>query len=188
MADVFEARGDLTAARERLWRLIDSTPSLDWLPLTKRPEHAAGLVPWEGKSWPPNVWLGATVESQEWATMRIPLLLSLPARVHFLSCEPLLGALDLREWLPSGPHSRIDWVIAGGESGPRARPLAAEWLRALRDQCLSAGVPFHFKQWGEWGPAGDATTAVDLVKLGKKAAGRHLDGRTWDEVPLSATA
>lgn len=183
MADVFEARADLDPARGRLWELIESTPSLDWLLLTKRPQNAAIMAPWGGR-WPGNVWLGTTVESQEW-TARIEPLLRVPARVHFLSCEPLLGPLDVRGWLGS-TDGLVRWLIAGGESGPRARPLTAEWLRDLRDQCTDAGASFHFKQWGEWGPR--AESASELVRLGKKAAGRHLDGRTWDEVPILASA
>lgn len=191
MADVFENRAELGSTRERLWRLIDDTPRLDWLLLTKRPERVSKTVPW-GNRWPVNVWIGATAENQRWAEKRIPVLLALPASVRFLSCEPLIGPIDLRPW-PTGIH----WVIAGGESGHEARPMNPDWARALRDQCGRAGIPFHFKQWGHWRPdyanAGASRRrvavtdlkgrSITLVRLGKGAAGRDLDGRTWDEFP-----
>lgn len=194
MADVFENRPDLAPLRERLWKLIAETPALDWLLLTKRPERALKSVPW-GAKWPANVWAGVTAENQRWALKRIPLLLDLPAAVRFLSCEPLLGPLDLGTWLTGA--RRVDWVIAGGESGHNARPMNPEWARQLRNQCLAASVPFHFKQWGHWRPdypaaaparrrvvvEGVGGRVVTLVQLGKHAAGRDLDGRTWDELP-----
>ncbi len=185
MADVFEDRRELAPWRERLGGLVAETPWLDWLLLTKRPDRASALAPW-GARWPRNVWLGATVETQAWAERRLPELAAVPARVRFLSCEPLLGRLDLSAWLT--PH--VHWVIAGGESGPRARPSDPDWFRALRDQCVAAGVPFHLKQWGNWAPAFDRTAAsrtvggTPLVRLDKKAAGRHLDGKTWDQLPI----
>lgn len=175
MADVFEDREDLVEHRARLFRLIERTPRLQWLLLTKRPEHAARLsrvAGWKG-DWPRNVWAGTTVENQEYAEERIPHLIGLRARVRFLSCEPLLGPVDLRQWLTS-----LDWVIAGGESGGKSRPMAAAWPAGVRDQCVKAGVAFHFKQWGDWAPVD-----VTMRRLGKKHAGRELDGRTWDEVP-----
>ena len=136
--------------------------------LTKRPERAAALAP--SLPWPPNVWLGVSVENQRW-TARVDALREIPAAVRFLSCEPLLGplALDLEG---------VGWVIAGGESGPRARPMDIAWARGVRDQCLASGVPFFFKQWGEHGPDGR--------REGKKRAGRLLDGRTWDEAPTQS--
>ncbi len=182
-----------------------------------------------------NVWMGTTVENQEQANKRIPHLLNVPARVRFLSCEPLLGPLDLRninhrlcdedssikpvlgnvetyDALSGGrihgrlgyDSERIDWVIAGGESGSHARPSHADWFRALRNQCQQSGVAFHFKQFGEWSPnvesfsdaqlrARDRTGGVlwdnhapQMVRVGKKAAGRLLDGRTWDESPKAS--
>ena len=162
--------------------------------------------------WPlPNVWLGVTVEDQKRADLRVPALLDTPAAVRFLSCEPLLGPVDLSPWTghgyggdPREEESLIDWVIAGGESGPNARPMHPDWARSLRDQCVAAGVPFFFKQWGEWAPdsyavgvlpdrctyVGDPIEAnwthglpfrQRMRRVGKKAAGRELDGRTWDE-------
>lgn len=173
MCDVFEDRPDLEELRVRLWRLIEETPNLDWLLLTKRPENIRRLSPSLGPNagiapeWmPDNVWLGTSVEDQAAADERIPHLLRCPAAVRFLSCEPLLGAVDVSVWLgrrncgachpepcPPGSHGRakgVEWVIAGGESGHHARPPHPDWFRSLRDQCVDAGVPFHFKQWGQW--------------------------------------
>lgn len=214
LADVFEDRDELPPVRERLWDLIELTRGLDWLLLTKRPENIRAMVPPAWLKTPPaSVWYGTTVEDQEQAEKRIPELLKVPARIRFLSCEPLLGPLDLARYLldPPPEHSHfdqvgcdcspepkgaLDWIIAGGESGPKARPSPLAWIRQLRDQAVSASVPFHFKQWGEWAPQPqlrpgltpkDYTVAGgDFVeRVGKKAAGRLLDGRTWDEVPKS---
>lgn len=171
----------------------------------------------------PWIWLGVSVEDQATADERIPLLLQTPAAVRFLSCEPLLSEVDLRRLCSPyeidalNPESNedtyyetvsIDWVIVGGESGTHARPMHPAWVRSLRDQCVSAGVPFFFKQWGEHQPGSDfkhdehtiildrSGHIVDDLKahedcggfsymrlVGKKAAGRELDGRTWDEYP-----
>lgn len=177
LSDVFENRDELVEPRARLWNLIASTPSLDWQLLTKRPQNALDLTPWTGP-WPANIWIGTTVEDQERAEERIPHLLKIPAAVRFLSCEPLLGPVDLSLWLnlewmdalrlPGAPLSfrgeggwgcemfatlagerpSIDWVIVGGESGPGYRWMDIEHARDLRDQCLAAEVPFFFKQWG----------------------------------------
>ncbi|SRR6266540_4278413 len=143
----------------------------------------------DGMVMPPNVWIGVSVENQQWADIRIPALLDTPAAVRFLSMEPLLGPVELDEnWLhgdpecqcddPAGCHT-IDWVIVGGESGRGARPMRADWARSLRDDCQNADVAFHFKQWGAHGP--------DAVRRDKHANGRELDGRTWDEFPEVAS-
>jgi protein gp37 len=178
MADVFEDRRDLDPHRERLWDMIEATPNLDWLLLTKRPTKIRSLLRSEWlRHARPNVWLGTTAEDQRWADIRIPELLNVPAFVHFISVEPLLGSIDLRpEWI-EGPHAvaGLDWVIVGGESGHNARPMRPEWAAHLRDQCVAAGISFHFKQWGEH--------SDQLLKIGKHAAGRVLDGRTWNGVP-----
>lgn len=218
--------------------LIAETPHLDWQLLTKRPHlwrerlvaahrHATGDMEHESEvgSWieawlngkaPANVWVGTTVEDQKRADERIPALLAIPARVRFLSMEPLLEAVDLERGLavidsngePSGPRCKPDgapsigWIIAGGESGRRARPSHPDWFRSLRDQANEAGVAFHFKQWGEWQPAADidvchpimATPVTSdryhalpggggMLRIGKANAGRELDGREWDELP-----
>jgi len=171
LADVFENyKGDgstldqptsLDQWRHDLFDLIEKTPALEWLLLTKRPQNAAKFL---RKRLPENVWIGTSVEDQKAADQRVPHLKSIPAKVRFLSCEPLLGPLNLRNHLPG-----IDWVIVGGESGKSPRPMNADWVRDIRDQCLAAGVAFHFKQWGG---------------RKKKEAGRILDDRTWDEFPV----
>lgn len=165
-----------------------------------------------------NVWLGTSADDQATAETRIPHLLATPAAVRFLSAEPLLGPLILDDmcdgwkfydalrgnwWHDSDPpriergKPRLDWVITGGESGPGARPMHPDWARSVRDQCVSAGVPFFFKQWGDWAPGLGFACPDDLPRdgwhhfdpecsmrrVGKKAAGRLLDGRTWDEMP-----
>lgn len=154
LADVFD-NGVPAAWREDLWALIRRTPSLDWLLLTKRPSNIARMLPagWGDEGGWPNVWLGTTVEDQAEADRRVPHLLAVPARVRFLSCEPLLGPVDLSAALAApgggdGAPPRVHWVIAGGESGPRARPYRAEWARSLRAQCGAAGVAFFHKQAG----------------------------------------
>lgn len=159
MCDVFEDRVELIGARCRLLELIKHTPNLDWLLLTKRPENVRKFChesPW---SWvetpPPNVWLGVSVEDQQRADERIPLLLQTPAAVRFLSCEPLLGPVNLEPWLtysdslhgePWGQRDAIHWVIVGGESGPKHRPMDPDWLALLLTQCHDAGVPVWVKQ------------------------------------------
>ncbi len=194
MADVFERRAELSSERERLWKLIDATPWLDWLLLTKRPQNVAHLAPWK-EQWPRNVWLGTTVENQLYAERRLPLLLKHPAAVRFLSCEPLLGPIDLRTWFHRKGLHPISWVITGGESGPGARAMHPDWPTGLLRQCQEAGVPFHFKQWGHWVPAEltdegpprlltfDSGRPVQMARLPKKLAGRILEGTTWNGLP-----
>ncbi|KGH29254.1 phage Gp37/Gp68 family protein [Comamonas thiooxydans] len=287
LADVFDNAIN-TSWRIDLFGLILKTPHLDWLLLTKRignvnpmlDEMAHGNDPDLSllDMMPlPNVWIGATIVNQEEAERDIPKLLAVPAKVRFLSMEPLLGPVDLRnlpqgegeidclkpstweeaieqwrdtdeDWIEqfddwfgvklsdglSGPmHAGIDWVIVGGESGPGARPMHPDWARSLRDQCQAAGVPYLFKQWGEWLPGQNEAHPADgrkvahhqdgrwgptqtkirdsnyvtwdedgvlhhgslmqtpssvradawAERVGKKAAGRLLDGRTWDEFP-----
>jgi protein gp37 len=156
--------------------------------------------------WPlPNVWLGVSVENQQAADRRIPLLLKSPAAVRWLSCEPLLGSIDLCEAgmkangklnILTGERAFIDWVVVGGESGASARPMHSAWARGIRDDCIRCGTPFFFKQWGEWSP--DFPQGLSLAhreqiyqhgctfyRVGKKKAGRVLDGRTWDEYPTN---
>ena len=189
MADVFEDRSDLCEPRRHLWHVINSTPHLDWLLLTKRPENVASMVLWT-EDWPENVWLGTTAETQANADKRIPYILDTGARVKFISAEPLLGPLDIRRYLDRG----LGWVITGGESGPRSRPSSPSWFTGLQRQCFGSDVPFHFKQWGDWKPIVDgivsderrARAADDgtvMFRYGKRAAGRELYGREWSEVP-----
>lgn len=154
MSDTFEDRDDLNQARTALWLAVYGVSNLDIILLTKRPENVMKMVPahW-ATDWPVHVWIGTTVENQEMADFRIPELLSIPAKVRFLSCEPLLGPVDLTKNAPNPFgffEEDIHWVICGGESGPQARPMHPDWARSLRDQCKAAGVPFMFKQWGEW--------------------------------------
>ncbi|MGD0833176.1 MAG: phage Gp37/Gp68 family protein [Candidatus Dormibacteria bacterium] len=146
--------------------------------LTKRAERLERLS--RGFTWSSNVWLGVSVESPEYYG-RIRHLRRVDATVRFLSCEPLLAPL------PNLPLEGIGWVIAGGESGPGARQMDPTWVRDVHDQCERADVPFFFKQWGAWAPVAveDGADPV-LRRLGKKAAGRLLDGRTWDEMPSLA--
>jgi protein gp37 len=159
--------------------------------------------------WPlPNVWLGVSVEDQRAAEERISDLLETPAAIRFVSCEPLLGPVYLDE-IPQVllsvtkrkdsylvDRGKLDWVIVGGESGPKARPMHPDWVRGIRDQCLAGNIPFFFKQWGEWVPAVfrmEYPTSKPFVfkdgalvmRAGKKKAGRELDGMEWDEFPMS---
>ena len=201
MGDVFENRRDLDASRERLWALIEATPNLDWLLLTKRIQHVRRLAPWTGK-WPRNIWLGTSTEKQNWFERRIDDLLFHDVVVRFISAEPLLGPLSISEWLanPGSTTNGVDWVIAGGESGVHARWMNPLWAESLRDQCKEADVPFHFKQWGHWAPeeiikegissraervevVGRMGELIRMVKIGKTKSGRTLDGVTWDEFP-----
>ncbi len=152
LADVFDNQVP-PEWRADLWMLIHATQHLDWLLLTKRPQNMRDMVPWAdppSDPWP-NVWLGTTVENEQEAERRLPHLLSLPACVRFLSCEPLLAPIDLNRWLldeHGDPYlcPSIHWVICGGESGVGARPMHPDWARSLRDQCAAAGVPFFMKQ------------------------------------------
>jgi len=193
MADVFEDQIELEEHRRRLWELIDATPNLDWLLLTKRPMNIKRLAGWNS-NWPNNVWLGTTVELQARAEELLPHLAENPAKVRFISAEPLLGPLSIERWL----GSTVNWVITGGESGPKARPASPAWFSDLHYQCMRAEVPFHFKQWGDWAP-GDgvnlpakraikeqiAEDGTRMVRIGKRAAGRELDGSEWDGLPLA---
>lgn len=253
----------------RVWAVMAATPQHTYQVLTKRHGRMRSLLSTErfdlmvarewtvlgvpdgsldggdhSPPWPlPNVWVGVSVEDQKRADLRIPALLDTPAAVRFLSCEPLLGAVDLSRWLdlppicgcgesppgaPGAPGcsawcmsprpSGLGWVIAGGESGPRSRPMHPGWARQLRDQCQTAGVPFLFKQHGDWAPLpvqdnyqfrmetdhdirwdgyhwpisqphGAADgTEVIVRRFGKKGAGRLLDGRTWDQFPVAVSS
>ncbi|MDR5798938.1 MULTISPECIES: phage Gp37/Gp68 family protein [Caballeronia] len=265
LADVFDNRVP-ASWRADLFQLIERTPHLDWLLVTKRIGNVESMMlevarhhqihNLETQMLPSNVWLGITVVNQQEADRDIPKLLDTRASVRFLSMEPLLGPVDLTSLEPKifaakanaltgrwkwegGPTrtetGRLDWVIVGGESGHGARPMHPDWARDIRDQCAAAGVPFLFKQWGEWGhyvneehythcgeerrahawvdsltgahgkcwvvdddgtwsnhtgepPQGNedgsvASTVAVMGWHGKKAAGRQLDGRTWDGFP-----
>jgi len=203
LADVFDGEVD-PQWRADLFHLIRSTPNLDWLLLTKRIGNAADMIQEAmsrlqepGCMWPmPNVWLGATVVTQAEADRDIPKLLAVPAAVRFLSIEPMLGPISFEGMFAnpvrlndgSNALEALDWVICGGESGKHARPTHRDWVRSLRDQCKQVGVPFLFKQWGEWAPTdmleGDCNDPNAVMKhIGKKAAGRLLDGRMHHQFP-----
>jgi protein gp37 len=162
MADVFEEHPTIVNEREKLWQLINATPWLNWILLTKRAGNVLKLSLW-GTDWPDNVWVGTSAGTQKRADEEIPLLLDVPAVVRLVSVEPQLEAIDLRPYL-----KRLQWAICGGESGPNARRFDLNWACSLRDQCLAAGVPYFFKQVG--GRYHDS-------------GGRVLDGRTWDAMP-----
>lgn len=154
----------LTKRPERMLQYTEYTEAADMGNIVQHMNRITGNQ--EAPPWPlPNVWLGVSVENQAAADARVPLLVQMPAAVHFVSAEPLLGPIDLRRWLIARcacgqaapcnrhvdqPRSRVDWIIAGGESGPQARPMHPHWVRMIRDQCVSAGVAFFFKQWGAW--------------------------------------
>lgn len=168
LADVFDNhKSILPEWRTELWSLIENTPNLDWLLLTKRPQNIARYIPasWLESGCPDHVWLGTTVENQEEYDRRIPHLKAIKARVRFLSMEPLLGDVDM------GDMSGLHWIITGGESGPNYRPANPDWFRSLRDQSARAKVPFLFKQW-------EGKTQPII-----KSKGRALDGVVHDGYP-----
>jgi protein gp37 len=230
---------------------IHATPHLVWLLLTKRPQNWKDRIDrsliyiWQEEdetgtpfsdwlqSWflgtaPANVWIGTTVEGQTRADERLPKLFEIPAKVRFLSCEPLLGPVEIplqlkaefgradfdsfgRLVMVEKLEEKIHWVICGGESGANARPMHPDWARSLRDQCSAAGVPFFFKQWGEWiyqfdapegrsfdgtriTPAGAQIScfgeapkgSAEMARVGKKRAGRLLDGVEHNGFPTRA--
>ena len=214
MSDLFDKFAP-AGVRERHFEYIKRTPNLDHLLLTKRIGNVRSMLPADWGDGYPNAWLGATVVNQEEADRDIHKLLATPARLRFLSIEPMLGNIRLGMWLQLSPSAAfqmgritadmpdwtrigstaINWVIAGGESGPHARPAHPDWFRSLRDQCAAAGVQFHFKQHGEWigvpdlrelpGGGGPGFGRFDhckydmeheAVRVGKATAGRLLDG------------
>lgn len=210
-------------ALDKVWAVPGHSPHIEIcrrqlikrLPQDTRTKTILRLT--SARPWPlPNVWLGVTAEDQQRANVRVPVLLDLPAAVRFVSYEPALGPVDWSEWIsarfnadpyglePKNRFSRapsLDWIIAGGESGPKARPSHVDWFRSTRDQCEAAGVPLFFKQHGEWAPpdqlpddewsrldAGGKLSDEELagdkpIRVGKGRAGRLLDGRTHDEFP-----
>jgi protein gp37 len=159
MSDLFHKEMPLDYLKQ-IFAVMESTPRHSYQVLTKRAERLAELAP--GLPWPDNVWMGVSVESQDY-TSRIDFLRMVPAAVRFLSCEPLLGPLEL-------DLSGIHWVIVGGESGLKHRPIDPAWVRSIRDQCQAQGVAFFFKQWG-------GRTS--------KANGRLLDGQVWEQYPAA---
>ncbi|WP_433520095.1 DUF5131 family protein (plasmid) [Nonomuraea sp. CA-143628] len=208
MSDLFHARVPLDFVR-RVFEVIEATPQHTYQVLTKRASRLPKVA--DKLPWPSNLWMGVSTEDQEQADLRIPPLLATPAKVKFASAEPLIGEVILHDdWIGLDPYRRgepsLNWVIVGGESGPKARPMSPDWARHLRDQCVSAGVPYFFKQWGSWAPSGwhgigrplpgsffvgDEVDAaghrVEMVRTSKHEAGRELDGRTWDQFPDTKT-
>ncbi len=237
MSDLFHS-SVVDSFIDRVFAVMALTPHHTYQILTKRPERMAaytnarqrnanpiraiidgdfsGLGDHRGALHMPlpNVWLGTSVENQKAADERINWLHRSDAAVRFLSCEPLLGPLDIRHlfWLltGTGPRRYINWVIAGGESGPGARPMHPDWVRGLRTQCEAGSIPFFFKQWGEWAPIDKPWVQNDpeplnernerwlnlagghgfhgqevwrVRRVGKGLSGRILDGREWNEYP-----
>ena len=213
LADVFDNKAP-RGAQVGHWSLIERTPNLIWMLLTKRPENMALRAPlaWGGgHRVPENVWLGITAENQIEYDRRWPLVADWNAAVRFVSYEPALGPLDI-----TGHEEKPDWMICGGESGPNARPMYLGWARAIRDQCDAGGIPFFFKQHGEWSlhvaehipvkgdrlawvsPAGKVRRVneiprgehdlhwMQVARVGKKKAGRLLDRHEWNELPEEA--
>lgn len=159
MSDIFHEDVPLSFLK-RIFSVMQQTPQHTYQVLTKRAENLARHA--RKLPWSPNVWMGVSVESADYL-WRVDHLRQTPAAIKFLSLEPLLGPLDCLDL------SGIDWAIAGGESGPGARPMQPDWVRSIRDQCIRTGVAFHFKQWGG---------------VNKKRMGRMLDGRVWNEWPM----
>ena len=178
----------------RVFAVMADTPRHTYQVLTKRSQRLASLA--DQLPWPSNVWMGVSVESERYS-FRVRHLRSVQASVRFVSAEPLLGSLAAVDL------TGVDWLIVGGESGHRARPMDPQWVIELRDKCLHGNIPFFFKQWGEWMPAhlgspaasvptvarrGEEpavvpTPGAPMLKVGKGAAGRRLDGVTWDQMP-----
>ena len=163
MSDLFHAKVPIDFVK-RVFEVIADTPQHTYQVLTKRSARLPKIA--DKLDWPDNLWLGVSVENAD-HLYRVDHLRDVPAKVRFLSCEPLIGPLDGLDL------DGIGWVITGGESGPGARPLDAGWVRAIRDQCKDAKVPFFHKQWGGRTP---------------KAGGRTLDGRVWSQMPKVAIA
>ncbi len=208
MSDLFHEDVPFEFIMEVLF-VIRKCPQHTFQILTKRPQRMLDFFTKYAECGAGhNIWLGVSVEDQATADERIPLLLQVPAAVRFLSCEPLLWAIDLHiDWLWC--YSHINWIIAGGESGPGARPMHPDWAISIRDQCQVAGVPFFFKQWGEWSDVFSAPDFWDegtglitkndyvfkaingfktlMSRVGKKAAGRLLDGKEYNEFPQLKT-
>lgn len=209
LADVFDNAVPISW-RADLFDLIDATPNLEWLLLTKRIGNVNGMLGKWNLAMPPHVWLGATMVNQEEIDRDWDKLMAAPAVIRFLSVEPMLGEIEI----PPFGSPFVDWIICGGESGPGARPLRPDWVRSLRDQCAAAGVAFLHKQNGEFAPgeiAGDyldpdkpakgvswfdgrwsecwsepdghRDDEPDVYRVGKKRAGRLLDGVTHDGFP-----
>lgn len=208
LSDFFDNHASVTAWRAAAWDLIRECPNIVFMLVTKRPQNIRKMLP-PAPIWNEireRVWILTTAENQEEGDRRIPAMFEAFGRGYAepaafgVSCEPLLGRLDLSAYL-----DRLDWVIVGGESGKHARPMHPRWAEQLRNDCVAARVPFHFKQWGGWtrwtpdlsadvvylnengsqhnNPLGAGVYGVPVVNVGKAAAGREIGGRVFDEVP-----
>jgi len=222
MGDLFHESVSLETVLNIMY-VINKCRQHTFLILTKRPERMREFfVEWlhdQTGDYIPNMWLGVTAENQDMVNERIPVLLNVPAAKHFVSVEPMLGPVDIVQYMhdsccneirekegicicsePREPH--LNWVICGGESGPGARPTHPIWVQSLRDQCVNNKTPFHFKQWGAWipvdyvregkhyvnlTPTGNEILLhdplINMRRVGKKRAGRMLNGREWDQMP-----
>lgn len=182
--------------RSLAWAIVRGRSDVTFQIVTKRTNRIDRCLPDDWDIGYENVWLIATAENQAWLNKRWAELAVIPAVVRGLSIEPLLGPIDLRPIIARTgviPH----WVIVGGESGPQARPMELAWVRDLRNQCFEIGIPFFFKQWGEWiqgsqilsDPAHNLADVVPqtMYRLGKSRAGRLLDGREWNEFPIAVS-
>jgi len=197
MSDLFHPEVPITFIEDVFQVMVD-TPHHTYQVLTKRSQRLAKIA--DRLRWPANVWMGVSVESDHYA-FRADHLRQVPASVRFISAEPLLGPL------PSLNLEGINWVITGGESGPGARPMHPNWAKDLRDRCVEEDVAFFFKQWGAWKPERSVNATpvsirgelldtmpktnvsaapVRMRRVGKSAAGRKIDGRTWNEMPIAS--
>lgn len=226
MGDLFHESADFSYI-DLVFSAMSDYDQHIYILLTKRPENMLKFWQWKreqhGIDWHPkdNVWIGVTAENQEQANKRIPILLQIPASKHFVSIEPMLGPVDLN-WINDEKSNcidsltigsithdnlvldeKLDWVICGGETGHKARPMHPDWARSLRDQCKAAGTPYFFKQWGEWAPAHDLQCSelgykgkkwfnfdpeTSVCMVGRKAAGNLLDGQQHHEWPASTNS
>ena len=217
MGDLFH--DDITVAMLRkIFAVMREAAWHTFYVLTKRPIGMLAVSEHLGY-WPENAWAGVTVENQKAADERIPVLMKVPAAIRWVSLEPMLGAVDLKPYLPdihcaicgereclhgeqaaAREFGGLNWVVVGGESGPGARPMESDWVRSIRDQCVAAGVPFYFKQWGSLmshrnpdmpeDAFAEIDARVNLAGYGGpewfhvgKRSGRELDGRVWDQKP-----
>lgn len=209
MGDLFHESVDFDWI-DKVVDIINQCPQHIFQILTKRPKIMQRYFKELDNKIPKNVWLGVTAENQQRANKRIPILLQIPAKVHFVSVEPMLSAIDFKEvgaikfqnWVKTGETQyELDWVISGGETGQNARPLFPDWVRSLRDQCQAGNITFFFKQWGEWTPishlnkvdfellqigkykASNIKEGALMCKVGKKKAGSLLDGKEYKQFP-----
>ncbi|MDQ7818722.1 MAG: phage Gp37/Gp68 family protein [Melioribacteraceae bacterium] len=190
MSDLFHPQVPFSFVND-IMSVIEQCPQHKFIILTKRPENALRYTQESNYTFEANnIWLGVSIEDQQTADERIPLLLQIPANIRFISAEPLIGDINLEVWihkcLTNGCGDKIDWVIVGGESGKSARPLHPDWVRSIRDNCKALGIKFFFKQWGNnvFVPPGFGEVPCLVPRrISKKKAGRLLDGVEHNEFP-----